>query len=164
MIAEEKYYRIGEVAKLYNLTTPTIRFYEEIGLFPNLKRSAGSLRMFSAEELACIEDVECLKKTGMPLKDIADYIKWKQAGDSNLLQRLELIKKQKQSLEQNIFDLQRELEKSKHKEWYYQPAVAAGTEAIFSGDCDSEYYRVHPDEVVSEGWYYAWNFFRKWWN
>ena len=35
MIAEEKYYRIGEVAKLYNLTTPTIRFYEEIGLFPN---------------------------------------------------------------------------------------------------------------------------------
>lgn len=164
MIAEEKYYRIGEVAKLYNLTTPTIRFYEEIGLFPNLKRSAGGLRMFSAEELACIEDVECLKKTGMSLKDIADYIKWKQAGDSSLLQRLELIKKQKQSLEQNIFDLQRELEKLKHKEWYYQTAVAAGTEAIFSGDCDSEYYRAHPDEVASEGWYYAWNFFRKWWN
>lgn len=164
MIAEEKYYRIGEVAKLYNLTTPTIRFYEEIGLFPNLKRSAGGLRMFSAEELACIEDVECLKKTGMSLKDIADYIKWKQAGDSSLLQRLELVKKQKQSLEQNIFDLQRELEKLKHKEWYYQTAVAAGTEAIFSGDCDSEYYRAHPDEVVSEGWYYAWNFFRKWWN
>ena len=151
MIAEEKYYRIGEVAKLYNLTTPTIRFYEEIGLFPNLKRSAGGLRMFSAEELACIEDVECLKKTGMSLKDIADYIKWKQAGDSSLLQRLELVKKQKQSLEQNIFDLQRELEKLKHKEWYYQTAVAAGTEAIFSGDCDSEYYRAHPDEVVSEG-------------
>ncbi|WP_432739727.1 MerR family transcriptional regulator [Ligilactobacillus agilis] len=151
MIAEEKYYRIGEVAKLYNLTTPTIRFYEEIGLFPNLKRSAGGLRMFSAEELACIEDVECLKKTGMSLKDIADYIKWKQAGDSSLLQRLELIKKQKQSLEQNIFDLQRELEKLKHKEWYYQTAVAAGTEAIFSGDCDSEYYRAHPDEVASEG-------------
>lgn len=164
MIAEEKYYRIGEVAKLYNLTTSTIRFYEEIGLFPNLKRSAGGLRMFSAEELACIEDVECLKKTGMSLKDIADYIKWKQAGDSSLLQRLELIKKQKQSLEQNIFDLQRELEKLKHKEWYYQTAVAAGTEAIFSGDCDSEYYRAHPDEVASEGWYYAWNFFRKWWN
>lgn len=116
MIAEEKYYRIGEVAKLYNLTTPTIWFYEEIGLFLNLKRSAGGLRMFSAEELACIEDVECLKKTGMPLKDIADYIKWKQAGDSSLLQRLELIKKQKQSLEQNIFDLQRELEKLKYKE------------------------------------------------
>ncbi|WP_263862892.1 hypothetical protein [Ligilactobacillus agilis] len=38
----------------------------------------------------------------------------------------------------------------KHKEWYYQAVVAAGTEAIFSGDCDSEYYRAHPDEVVSE--------------
>ena len=101
MIAEEKYYRIGEVAKLYNLTIPTIRFYEEIGLFPNLKRSAGSLRMFSAEELACIEDVECLKKTGMPLKDIADYIKWKQAGDSNLLQRLELIIKRAQTSDFN---------------------------------------------------------------
>ena len=101
MIAEEKYYRIGEVAKLYNLTIPTIRFYEEIGLFPNLKRSAGGLRMFSAEELACIEDVECLKKTGMPLKDIADYIKWKQAGDSNLLQRLELIIKRAQTSDFN---------------------------------------------------------------
>ena len=71
------------------------------------------------------------------------------------MQRLELNKKQKQSLEQNIFDLQRELEKLKHKEWYYQTAVAAGTEAIFSADCDSDdseyYHRAHPDEVVSEG-------------
>ena len=47
--------------------------------------------------------------------------------------------------------MQRELEKLKYKEWYYQAAVAAGTEAIFSGDSDSEYYRTHLDEVVSEG-------------
>ena len=151
MITEKKYYRIGEVAKLYKLTTPTIRFYEEIGLFPNLKRLAGGLRLFSDEELHCIDDIECLKKTGMPLKDVADYIKWKQSGDQSLADRLELIQKQKQALEQNILDLQRELEKLKHKEWYYQTAVAAGTEAIFSGNCDSEYYRAHPDEVVSEG-------------
>lgn len=148
MITEKKYYRIGEVAKLYKLTTPTIRFYEEIGLFPNLKRSAGGLRLFSDEELHCIDDIECLKKTGMPLKDVADYIKWKQSGDQSLADRLELIQKQKQALEQNILDLQRELEKLKHKEWYYQEAVAAGTEAIFTDDCDSEYYRAHPDEVV----------------
>ena len=71
MKTEEKIYRIGEIAEMFDLSKSTIRFYEEIGLFPNLKRSPGGLRLFSQEEINCIEDVECLKKTGMSLKDIA---------------------------------------------------------------------------------------------
>ena len=102
MKTEEKIYRIGEIAEMFDLSKSTIRFYEEIGLFPNLKRSPGGLRLFSQEEINCIEDVECLKKTGMSLKDIAAYVSWKQEGDSSLLARLNLIRNQRLTLEQNI--------------------------------------------------------------
>ena len=37
-----------------------------------------------------------------------------------------------------------------HKQWYYEQAVAAGTETIFNGDCEYEYYRAHPDEQQTE--------------
>ena len=42
MKTEEKIYRIGEIAEMFDLSKSTIRFYEEIGLFPNLKRSPGT--------------------------------------------------------------------------------------------------------------------------
>ena len=109
MKTEEKVYRIGEIAEMFDLSKSTIRFYEEIGLFPNLKRSPGGLRLFSQEEINCIEDVECLKKTGMSLKDIAAYVSWKQEGDSSLLARLNLIRNQRLTLEQNIRNLEKEL-------------------------------------------------------
>lgn len=75
MKTEEKIYRIGEIAGMFDLSKSTIRFYEEIGLFPNLKRSPGGLRLFSQEEINCIEDVECLKKTGMSLKGYCSICK-----------------------------------------------------------------------------------------
>ncbi|MGZ7898312.1 MerR family transcriptional regulator [Ligilactobacillus salivarius] len=150
MKTEEKIYRIGEIAEVFDLSKSTIRFYEEIGLFPNLKRSPGGLRLFSQEEINCIEDIECLKKTGMSLKDIATYVSWKQEGDSSLLARLNLIRNQRLTLEQNIRNLEKELTKLTHKQWYYEQAVAAGTETIFNGDCEYEYYRAHPDEQQTE--------------
>ncbi|MCI6063275.1 MerR family transcriptional regulator [Ligilactobacillus salivarius] len=150
MKTEEKIYRIGEIAEMFDLSKSTIRFYEEIGLFPNLKRSPGGLRLFSQEEINCIEDVECLKKTGMSLKDIAAYVSWKQEGDSSLLARLNLIRNQRLTLEQNIRNLEKELTKLTHKQWYYEQAVTAGTESIFNGDCEYEYYRAHPDEQQTE--------------
>ena len=116
MKTEEKIYRIGEIAEVFDLSKSTIRFYEEIGLFPNLKRSPGGLRLFSQEEINCIEDVECLKKTGMSLKDIAAYVSWKQEGDSSLLARLNLIRNQRLTLEQNIRNLEKELTKLTHNQ------------------------------------------------
>lgn len=55
MKTEEKVYRIGEIAEMFDLSKSTIRFYEEIGLFPNLKRSPGGLAFFLKKKLIALK-------------------------------------------------------------------------------------------------------------
>jgi len=39
------YYSIGEVAKLNGITISTLRYYDREGLFPNMERSGGGIRV-----------------------------------------------------------------------------------------------------------------------
>lgn len=42
---------IGKLAKAAGVTTPTIRYYEEIGLLPEADRSVSGQRVYGAEDL-----------------------------------------------------------------------------------------------------------------
>lgn len=137
---------IGEVAQQYDLSIPTLRYYEEQGLLPFIKRSPAGRREFRQADLDCLCDIECLKKTGMQLKDIKQYIDWRTAGDETLDQRLALIQQRRQMWASEIESLQAELTKLDHKEWYYTKASEAGTEAIFTAGCDTEYERAHQNK------------------
>ncbi|MEL1196077.1 MerR family transcriptional regulator, partial [Staphylococcus epidermidis] len=64
-----------------------------------------------------------MKKRGMQLKDIKQYIDWRTAGDETLDQRLALIQQRRQMLANEIESLQVELTKLDHKEWYYTKAL-----------------------------------------
>ena len=44
-------YTIGKLAKAASVTTPTIRYYEEIGLLPKADRTASGQRSYGAEDL-----------------------------------------------------------------------------------------------------------------
>ncbi|KRL95278.1 MerR family transcriptional regulator [Limosilactobacillus equigenerosi] len=137
--------RISTVAKEYCLAASTLRFYEDQGLLPTLKRLNGT-RIFDADALQALEDIECLKLVGMSIADIRDFMNLKRAGDATLSQRQQMLSNQRQHLEDQIEELKQSLVKLKHKEWYYQEAAKAGSEDIFSDDCTTEYYRAHPDE------------------
>lgn len=52
---------IGEVSEKTGLSISKLRYYDEHGLIPNLKRSSSGLRKFSIENLEAITIIECLK-------------------------------------------------------------------------------------------------------
>ena len=60
---------IGEISKMFGLPISTLRYYDKEGLFPNMKRSSG-IRIFSESEIEALRVIECLKKTGLEIKDI----------------------------------------------------------------------------------------------
>ena len=62
-------YTIGQVSELFQLPISTLRYYDKEGLFPEIKRSGG-IRHFDTKELEALRLVECLKKTGMEIKNI----------------------------------------------------------------------------------------------
>ena len=68
-------YTIGQVAKLVHLPISTIRYYDKEGLFPTLERTSG-IRKFSEKELEALRMIECLKKSGLKIKDMIQFKCW----------------------------------------------------------------------------------------
>lgn len=124
------YYTIGEIAKKVNISPHTLRFYAKEGLLPFVERSENGIRIFKDEDFQWLMIIECLKKAGMPIKDIKTLINLTMEGDSTIDQRLEMFRKQKEAVEKQIAQLQETLKLLEYKCWYYETAKKAGTCAV----------------------------------
>lgn len=125
-----EYYTIGEVAQRLNLTAHTLRYYDKEGLLPFVDRSDSGIRQFKDSDFDWLHIIECLKATGMPIKDIKIFIDWCMAGDGTLQKRYEMFVERKRIVEQQINDLQKTLDTIAYKCWYYKTAMEAGTDEI----------------------------------
>lgn len=120
-------YTIGEMAKKFNIAPSTLRFYDKEGLLPFMERSSGGIRMFKEKDIGWLTIIDCLKHTGMPIKNIREFVNWCMEGDSTIDKRLELIDTQKDEVKKQIEDLQEMLHVLEYKHWYYETAKRAGT-------------------------------------
>lgn len=124
------YYSIGEVAEKLNLPKSTIRYYDKEGLLPFVERKESGIRMFAESDVSMLQVIECLKSTGLSIKDIKKFSEWCLKGDQSLQERYELFLKSRKNVEQQMVELQKTLELIEHKCWYYETALEAGTESI----------------------------------
>lgn len=137
-------YTIGEMAKLLKIPASTLRYYDKEGLLPFVERSSGGIRMFKDSDYEWLQIIECLKKTGMPLKDIRSFIFMALQGDETIESRLELITKQREAVENKISELKSTLDILDFKCWYYETAKESGSTDIprnMSSDELPEKYR-----------------------
>lgn len=123
-------YSIGEVAKELNLTVYTLRYYDKEGLMPFVERTPSGTRVFKDSDIEALKIVECLKSTGMPIKEIKTFFEWCSEGDSSLKQRYEMFMERKSCVEAQMEALKKTMELIDHKCWYYKTALDAGTEDI----------------------------------
>ncbi len=122
-------YSIGQIAEKLNINASTLRFYDKEGLLLAVNRSAGGIRVFRDADLNWLRLVECLKATGMPIKDIRKFCEWTQQGDASIKQRQQMMHERRDAIEKQIADMQKTLAVVNFKCWYYDTAVEQGTEA-----------------------------------
>lgn len=120
-------YTIGQVAEMFDLPISTLRYYDKQGLFPRLERESG-IRKFSDNELEALRVIECLKKTGMEIKDIRQFMDWCVEGPSTYPQRRAMFEAQRAQLEAEIERMNRALDMLRFKCWYYDQAIKNGGE------------------------------------
>ena len=123
-------YTVGEMAKRLGVPTSTLRYYDKEGLLPFVERSSSGIRMFKDSDFEWLQIISCLKKTGMQLSDIKSFVEMAMRGDESIDERLELIVKQKQSVLEQIDELNLTLKTLEFKQWYYETAKEAGTTEI----------------------------------
>ncbi|AZB41412.1 MerR family transcriptional regulator [Bacillus sp. FJAT-42376] len=125
-----KTYSISEAAKELNLTVYTLRYYDKEGLLPFVERTASGTRLFKESDINALKVIECLKSTGMPIKEIKRFIDWCSDGDSTLHQRYDMFIERKAAVEAQMDELKKTMEVIEHKCFYYKTAMEAGTEEI----------------------------------
>ncbi len=120
-------YTVGEMAKLLGVTASTLRYYDKEGLLPFVERSSGGIRMFRDSDIEWLRVIECMKKAGMSIKDIRQYIELALKGDDTIELRLMMFRRQKEVLQQKMAEMQHTMAMVDYKCWYYETAKAAGT-------------------------------------
>jgi DNA-binding transcriptional MerR regulator len=129
-----KTYSISEVAKELNLKVYTLRYYDKEGLMPFVERTPTGNRLFKESDISALKIIECLKATGMPIKEIKNFIDWCSDGDSTLQQRYDMFIERKANVEAQMEELKKTMELIEHKTLYYKTALDAGTEDIHKND------------------------------
>jgi DNA-binding transcriptional MerR regulator len=66
--------QIGEVAKLIGVSPKTIRYYHEIGLLVEPKRTEGGYRLYTAQDLLRLQRIRRLRSLGLPLERIKEIL------------------------------------------------------------------------------------------
>ena len=120
-------YTIGQVSEMFGLPISTLRYYDKEGFFPNLERK-GNIRHFSENELEAIRVIECLKRSGLEIKDIKQFFEWVTEGSSSYTKRKELFEHRKAAVKQESTQLENTLSMLEFKCCYYDTAIKDGNE------------------------------------
>lgn len=76
----------------------TLRFYDKEGMLPFVERSPGGIRMFRDTDLEWLQIIGCMKKAGMSIRDIRQYIEQAQRGDDTIALCLAILHRQREVL------------------------------------------------------------------
>ena len=122
------FYTVSEMARLLEVPVSTLRYYDNEGLLPNLERSKSGTRLFTERDYEWLKVIDCLKKSGLSIKEIKAFIALTEQGDDSLSERRELFRARRSAVEQKIKELSDMMALLNFKCWYYDTAIAEGTE------------------------------------
>lgn len=120
-------YTIGQVSKMFDIPVSTLRYYDKEGLFPSMERQGG-IRRFGDEELEALRVIECLKRSGLEIKDIKRFMQWCTEGPSTYAQRKDLFERRREAVLEQVAKLEKTLAMLEFKCWYYDVALKDGNE------------------------------------
>ncbi|MDP4182154.1 MAG: MerR family transcriptional regulator [Bacillota bacterium] len=96
---------IAEVAKQYGLTADTLRYYERVGLLPNVRRSSGGIRDYSEEDCRWVEYIKCMRSAGISVETLIEYVKLYHQGAGTIPKRKKLLLEQREQIVARINEL-----------------------------------------------------------
>lgn len=115
-------YSIGAFAKLTGLGIHTLRYYEQEGLLTPARNPANR-RRYSRQDAAWVDFIKRLKSTGMPIREIRRYARLRAAGDTTLEQRLEMLLRHREELDNRIRELEQHRTALEEKILFYRQEI-----------------------------------------
>lgn len=98
-------YTMMQVCRALDMTYQTLKFYCNEGLVPNVKRDSNNRRIFDEQDMKWIKDLTCLKKCGMSIQEMKEYLALCLEGQSTILSRKEMLAQKRAALLSEIEEL-----------------------------------------------------------
>lgn len=102
---------IAEVSKKYGLSADTLRYYERIGLIPNVPRSKSGIRDYDESSCQWVELMKCMRAAGVQIEALIEYVALYQKGDETREARKALLVEQRRQLMERMADMQASLDR-----------------------------------------------------
>ena len=106
---------IAEVSKKYDISADTLRYYERIGLVPPVPRNKSGIRDYDEESCRWIELMKCMRKAGVQIEALIEYVALFRQGDATIDARKAILMEQRNQLMESMADLQESLTMLNHK-------------------------------------------------
>ncbi|PRX47487.1 DNA-binding transcriptional MerR regulator [Prauserella shujinwangii] len=119
------FYSPAQVSEETGFSIDTLRYYEKIGLLPDVGRTAGGRRRFSDDNLNLLRLLRCLRDTGMPIADMLRFVQLLRAGEERRRERLAVLREHDRRVSEQIARLREHQRLIRHKIDVYERAGCA---------------------------------------
>lgn len=117
---------INEVSKKYNVSPDTLRYYERIGVIPEVHRNSSGIRDYTDNDLRWVELALCMRNAGLSIETLVEYQRLFKQGDDTIKARLDLLNEQMEILENQKKQIEETMDRLSYKISRYQNALKTG--------------------------------------
>lgn len=110
---------IAEVAKKYDLSTDTLRYYERIGLVPPVTRTASGIRDYKEKDLNWVEFIKCMRGAMVSIESLVEYVSLFSQGTATQEARKAILTEEYEALLSRIEVMQKGADRLKYKIEHY---------------------------------------------
>lgn len=117
-------YTMMQVCRELGMNYQTLKFYCNEGLIPNVKRDPNNRRIFDEKDVKWIKDLTCLKKCGMSIQEMKEYLNLCLEGKSTITARKEMLFKKEEELRRSISELEDSIAYINWKQKFYDEVLS----------------------------------------
>lgn len=117
-------YTMMQVCRETNMTYQALKYYCNEGLVPNVKRDANNRRVFTQRDVKWIKDLVCLKKCGMSIQEMKEYLALCLQGESTIPQRKKMLEIKQKALKTSIEELENSVAYIDWKQNFYDEVLS----------------------------------------
>ncbi len=125
--------KISEVSKKYDISPDTLRYYEKMGLLPNVKKNSSGIRDYSEADLGWVEFIKCMRSAGLSIEVLARYIELFNLGDGTREERKKILIKERKKLIEKRDAIQQTIDRLEYKIEKYDQTLLEKEQKLIKG-------------------------------
>ena len=135
--ASKKLYAMKEACEQTGLPYETLKYNCTTGLVPNVKRLDNNRRVFDDHDIAWIKSLTYLKKCGMTIEEMKQYLAYCLQGPDSIPVRKIMLDKKRSLLQEKLQEIQESIDYIDWKQNFYDEVTSG--KRVYTSDLLPEY-------------------------